>query len=416
MTHQTEDLSALLDREARRRHTGRWFAAALVLAVLAGGTLWWWLGGSGTAGPAYVTEPVTRGALTVTVVATGTVQPTRQVEVSSELSGTLVSVEADYNDRVAAGDVLARLDDTKLRAQVANSEAALVAARARVDQAQASLDQAQSNYEARGRLDRLGTTSRLDFIGYEATYKGAKAALEIARADVTLAEAAASSVRSDLDKTLIRSPITGVVLDRAADPGKIVASSLNAPTLFTIAEDLAAMELRVDVDEADIGKVEVANPARFTVDAYPGRAFGATITEVRFAPEATEGVVTYKAILAVDNADLALRPGMTATATITVAEIADALQVPNAALRYAPPQVAEDEGGNGGGLIGLIMPRRPGAETPATATGHAVWVLRGGSPVEVPVETGASDGRHTVVSGGEIAEGDAVVTDQTEAR
>jgi HlyD family secretion protein len=416
MAGRSDDLSALLAREGGRRHTGRWVAAALVAAVLAGGTLWWGLGGSGTASVTYVTEPVTRGPLTVTVVATGTVQPTRQVEVSSELSGTLVAVAADYNDRVQAGDVLARLDDTKLRAQVTNSEAALVAAKARVDQAQASLDEAQSNYEARGQLDRLGATARLDFLGYEAAYRGAKAALEIARADVTLAKAAASSVRSDLEKTAIRSPITGVVLDRAADPGKIVASSLNAPTLFTIAEDLAAMELRVDVDEADIGKVGVGNAARFTVDAYPGRAFGATITEVRFAPETTEGVVTYKAILAVDNSDLALRPGMTATATITVAEIADALQVPNAALRYAPPQAAEDEGGNGGGLLGLIMPRRPGGQTPATASGHAVWVLRDGAPAEVPVETGASDGKRTVVTGGEIAEGDPVVTDQTEAR
>ncbi|WP_413868336.1 efflux RND transporter periplasmic adaptor subunit [Albidovulum sp.] len=416
MAHQTEDLAALLAQEAGRRHTRRWAAALLVAAALAGGGLWWWLGGSGTTDVAYVTEPVTRGPLTVTVVATGTVQPTRQVEVSSELSGTLVSVDADYNDRVEAGGILARLDDTKLRAQAANSQAALVAARARVDQAQAALDEAQSNYEARGQLDRLGTTSRLDFIGYEAAYRGAKAALEIARADVTLAEAAASSVRSDLEKTAIRSPITGVVLDRAADPGKIVASSLNAPTLFVIAEDLAEMELRVDVDEADIGKVQVGNAARFTVDAYPGRSFAATITEVRFAPETTEGVVTYKAVLAVDNTDLALRPGMTATATITVAEIADALQVPNAALRYAPPQVAEDEGGNGGGLLGLIMPRRPGGQATATASGHAVWVLRDGSPAEVPVGTEASDGRRTVVTGEGIAEGDAVITDQSEAR
>ncbi len=415
MAERTGDLSALLAREAGRRHGGRWIAA-LAAVVIAGAGLWWWLGDSGGTGVTWVTEPATRGTLTVTVVATGTVQPTRQVEVSSELSGTIVAVEADYNDRVKAGDVLARLDDTKLGAQVANSEATLVAARARVDQAQASLDQAQSNYEARGQLDRLGTTSRLDFIGYEAAYRSAKAALEIARADVTLAEAAVSSVRSDLEKTLIRSPITGVVLDRAADPGKIVASSLNAPTLFTIAEDLAAMELRVDVDEADIGKVGVGNPARFTVDAYPGRGFGATITEVRFAPETTEGVVTYKAILAVDNADLALRPGMTATATITVAEIADALQVPNAALRYAPPQAAEEEDGNGGGLLGLIMPRRPVGASGATASGRSVWVLRGATPEEVAIVTGASDGKRTVVTEGGIAEGDAVVTDRVEAR
>lgn len=414
MAGRNDDLSALLAREGDRRRPGRWIVAALAALALALAG-WWWLAGRATADVTYVTEPVTRGTLTVTVVATGTIQPTRQVEVSSELSGTLVAVEADYNDRVAAGDVLARLDDTKLAAMVANSEATLVAARARVDQAQASLDEAQSNYEARGRLDRLGTTSRLDFIGYEAAYRGAQAVLEIARADVTLAEAAVASARSDLDKTLIRSPITGVVLDRAADPGKIVASSLNAPTLFTIAEDLAAMELRVDVDEADIGKVGIGNAARFTVDAYPGRAFDATITEVRFAPETTEGVVTYKAILAVDNADLALRPGMTATATITVAEVADALQVPNAALRYAPPQAATERG-NGSGLIGLIMPRRPGGGDGATASGRSVWVLRGAAPEEVAIVTGASDGKRTLVTDGAIAEGDEVVTDRIEAR
>jgi HlyD family secretion protein len=141
---------------------------------------------------------------------------------------------------------------------------------------------------------------------------------------------------------------------------------------------------------------------------------------VRYAPETTDGVVTYKAILAVDNGDLALRPGMTATATITVAEIADALQVPNAALRYAPPQVADESGGSGGGLLGLVMPRRPGGQAPASGSGRSVWVLRDGAtdqaPVEVSVETGATDGRRTVVTGGEIAEGDPVVTDRIEAR
>lgn len=414
MADRPEDLATLIARDGGARRMGRWITSALVVVAVAAGAGWWWLARGSGSSVSYVTEPVTRGALTVTVVATGTVQPTRQVEVSSELSGTLVAVEADYNDRVEAGAILARLDDTKLRAQVTNAEGALIAAKARVDQAQAALDQAQSNYEARGALDRLGTTSRLDFLGYEAAYKSAKAALEIARADVTLAEAALASVRSDLEKTVIRSPVRGIVLDRAADPGKIVASSLNAPTLFVIAEDLAAMELRVDVDEADIGKVAVGNPARSTVEAYPGRDFDATITEVRYAPETTEGVVTYKAILAVDNADLALRPGMTATATITVAEVADAIQVPNAALRYAPPQETA-AGGGGSGLLGLIMPRRPGADG-GTATGHAVWVLRDGTPEEVAVETGASDGKHTAILGGELSEGDAVITDRIETK
>lgn len=414
MTDRTAGLTALLARErGEQRRPWRWVAVAGI-AALVGGGVWYWLDQDTGGAAIYVTEPVIKGRLTVTVVATGAVQPTRQVEVSSELSGTLVAVEADYNDRVEAGAVLARLDDTKLRAQVTNVEASLVAARARVDQAQATLDQARTNYEARGTLDRLGTTSRLDFIGYETAFRSAQAALAIAQADVTLAEAALASAKSDLEKTAIRSPVKGVVLDRTADVGKIVASSLNAPTLFVIAEDLAEMELRVDVDEADIGRVAVGNPARFTVEAYPGRAFDAQITAVRYAPETTDGVVTYKAILAVDNSDLALRPGMTATATITVSEMTDVLQVPNAALRFAPPQEAE-ETSRGSGLIGLIMPSRPSAGR-GPATGRFAWVLREGAATQVAVETGVTDGKHTVILSGALAEGDAVITDQDGAR
>ncbi len=413
MAEQTDDTSALLEREGHGRRWGRVLAVLILLAAGIGGWVFW-SGRDTGGGVTYITEPASRGTLTVTVIATGTVQPTRQVDVSSELSGTLVEVAADYNDRVEAGAVLARLDDTKLKAQVANSEASLDAAKARVEQAEANLYEAETNYEAQGRLDKLGATSRRDFIGYETAYKNAKAALAIAEADVVLAEAALSSNRSDLEKTVIRSPINGVVLDRAADPGQIVASSLSAPTLFTIAEDLRSMELRVDVDEADIGQVRVGNTASFTVDAYSGRAFSAEITQVRYAPESTEGVVTYKAVLTVENDDLALRPGMTATAAITVDRIEDALQVPNAALRYAPPQIAEDSG-NGSGLLGFIMPRRPSGSGSGTSSGRSVWVLRAGVATEVPVEIGPSDGKRTVILAGEIAEGDAVITDQSEA-
>ena len=414
MDARSEDIAGVLaaGKGGGRR---RWIvAAAFVAAVLVGGLGYWRLSGSG-GGVSYVTEPAVRGPLTVTVIATGTVQPTREVDISSELSGTLIEVAADYNDEVKAGDVLARLDNTKLQAQVTNSEAALTAARASVDRAEAALEEARVNYEARGQLDKLGATARLDFVGYEAGYKSAAAALAIAKADVTLAEAALASSRSDLDKTVIRAPISGVILDRAADPGQIVASSLSAPTLFTMAEDLRAMALQVDVDEADIGKIRVGNEATFTVDAYSGRNFSARITQVRYAPETTDGVVTYKSILTVTNDDLALRPGMTATATITVDRVEDALQVPNAALRYTPPQVVEEDNSGGKGLIGLIMPRRPGGGESAVADGRSVWVLTDGTPVEIAVETGASDGKRTVILSDGLAEGDAVITDRIEA-
>ena len=163
------------------------------------------------------------------------------------------------------------------------------------------------------------------------------------------------------------------MLDRDADAGNIVASALSAPVLFVLAEDLTKMELQVDVDEADIGRVQVANPATFTVEAYPGRVFDATITSLRYAPETTDGVVTYKAVLSVDNADLALRPGMTATASIIVSHGEDALQVPNAALRYVPPQTATTTS-SGSGLLGLIMPNRPAEAAGEAAAGHHLYV------------------------------------------
>jgi HlyD family secretion protein len=417
MTGTTNDIAETLaaSRPARRRSRGLLLAALAGIVLIGGLVLQQRL--TADPGASYVTTPAVRGPLTVTVTATGTIQPTTQVDVSSELSGTLVAVEADFNDRVEVGQVLARLDDTKLRAQVANAEAALIAARARVRQADASAREAKENYEAEAALDQRGVTTRRSFVSFEAIFNRAEAEREIARADEATAEANLVLQKADLEKSVIRSPIRGVVLGRTVDAGQIVASSLNTPTLFTLAEDLSRMELRVDVDEADIGRVAVGNEATFTVDAYGGRSFPATITQVRFAPETTNGVVTYKAVLAVDNSDLALRPGMTATATITVRQIEDALQVPNAALRFAPPAAeipVEDEDEGGGGLIGLIIPKRT-TETAIAEGGPAVWVLRGGTPERVEVEPGDSDGSTTAILGGPLAEGDLVITDQAEA-
>ena len=234
----------------------------------------------------------------------------------------------------------------------------------------------------------------------------------MARADLTLAKANLALARADLDKAVIRSPIQGMVLNRKAGAGQIVGPGLNDPVLFVLAEDLARMELLANVDEADIGQVAVGQAAVFTVDAFDGLSFDATITQVRYASEVTDDVVTYKAVLAVENPDLRLRPGMTATATITVAEETGALLVPNAALRWAPPRAANGQAG-AAGLAGLILPSaasRMGSS--AVGTGRSIWVLREGAPVEVPVQIGASDGRMSVVMGEGLAKGDPVITDQ----
>ena len=229
-----------------------------------------------------------------------------------------------------------------------------------------------------------------------------------------------ASQQAILSKATIVSPINGVVLDRSVDAGQIVAASLSAPELFSIAEDLTQMELQVDVAEADIGRIKVGDKASFTVDAYDDMLFPAQISLVRYASESTDGLVTYKAILSVENDDLLLRPGMTATADVIVAQYAAVLLVPNAALRFAPPQVIEEEASNGdsgsGGLLGLIMPSRSRGGAARVVSASTVWVSRDGAAVEIPVETGDSDGLQTIVTGGDLNSGDLVITDMIEGK
>lgn len=405
------DLARLLTARPRR-HRGRWIWAGLAVLALGSGAIWYLgFGAQSAEDVSYVTAPVERGDLTVSVTATGTLQPTTRVEVSSELAGTLAKVEIDYNDPVAVGQVLALLDTSKIAAQVANAKAQEASARARLVQAEATATEVAETLATQQELSSKGLASRSNMVTVEANDARARAAVDMARADLTLAEANHALARADLDKAAIRSPIDGVVLNRKAEAGQIVGPGLNDPVLFVLAEDLTRMELLANVDEADIGQVRVGQGAEFTVDAFDNRDFAATITQVRYASEVTDDVVTYKAVLAVENPDLTLRPGMTATATITVAEETGALLVPNAALRWAPPKVASGQGASG--LAGLILPSPASRNPPqAVGSGKSVWVLKDAVPVEVSVELGATDGRNTHVSGAGLAEGDAVITDR----
>jgi len=401
-----------LDRAGRPRFN--WLAYSIVAVIVAVGAWYWLTRADAERGVEFVTAEATVGGFVVTVDATGTVEPTNLVEISSELSGTLDEVNVDFNDTVEVGTVLATLDTTQLEAQLAVSKAQLDAAEARIAMVQAGLDDATQKFEAARSLEARGITPRQAFFTQEAAYNRARAELESALADKALSEANLDLQQAILDKACICSPIHGIVLDRAADPGQIVASSLSAPILFTVAEDLSQMELQVDIDEADIGRIAVDNEGTFTVDAYNERRFPATVTEVRFAPQTVEGVVTYKAILTVDNSELLLRPGMTATAEIAVAEVDDALIVPNAALRYAPPrdpgetQTDDDRSG----LLGMLVPDRP--EERAEGDVRTVWVMRDGQPEEVPVVTGDSDGSVTEVVDGALRSGDLVITDRVD--
>ena len=405
-------------KSGRRRRL--WTIAAVVVVALAGLGAWM-MSGSGGPSVTYTTQPVTEGDLTVTVTATGTVEPTNQVTISSELSGTIRSVSADFNDSVKKGQVLAALDTDTLNANLALARATLTARQADVAQMQATVAETDLALTRADDLVARKVSSQQTLEAAKANSERAKAALASARASEKIAAANVSIAETNLAKAEIVSPIDGVVLSRDVEPGQIVAASLQAPTLFTLAEDLRNMQLEVGVDEADMGKVKHGDRATFTVEAFPGRSFPAEIEQVRYSPETVEGVVTYTAVLTVDNAELLLRPGMTATADITVETVKDAIQVPNAALRWSPPVEESARTANrGAGLLGLLMPRGPGRGQPQQNNGAAngrakVWVLRDGAPVAVPVTVGSSDGVHTAVTGALTANDKVVVGSRTQS-
>lgn len=420
--HVTSDKRDIQDVLAAAPVRGRWrrrLVPAALAAAAAFGAWAWFAPAVQDAAGIYDAVPATRGALLVTVIATGTVEPTNLVEISSELSGTLRAVNVDHNDQVTVGQELAQLDTDKLEAALAHSRAALEARRARIAEAEATVNEAQQQFARIAVLAERAVVSEQSLQAAQAALSRAEATVAVTRADAKVAEADLRSDETNLAKACICSPIAGVVLERNADVGQIVASALQAPVLFTIAEDLRQMELRVDVDEADMGVVTVGAEASFSVEAHQGRLYPARIAELRYAPQTIDGVVTYQAILSIDNSDLSLRPGMTATAEIVVERIADALLIPNAALRFAPP-IAAEEGAKGGGLLGLLLPRRPSDQQAVPRDGGAgtrtVWVLKDATAVPISVETGATDGTMTAIISGALAAGDKVITDMDEAR
>jgi len=399
-----------------------WVWGSVLVVLLAGGGLWWWLASrAASAAPSYSTQPVARGKLTLTVTANGTIQPTRTISIGSELSGTVLKVNVDVNDTIKKGQVLVVLDTAKLRDQILRSQAAVAAALAKVDQAGATVVEAGTTLRrledvARRSGGQVPSLAELD--GARAAVARAVADQTSARAGVSDARAALSTDQINLGKASIQAPADGVVLTRAVDPGNAVAASLQAVTLFTLAEDLSRLRLWVYVDEADVGVVKVGQDATFTVSAYPTRAFPARTTRVGFGSTITDNVVTYLTYLDVANADLSLRPGMTATATITAQQRTDVLLVPNTALRFTPTVAAKAAKTNLFANMGPRLPggnRRPASAGASTALAKQVWVLPegdGAAPVAVAVVPGISDGHMTEVTGGDLRVGMRVITDQ----
>jgi HlyD family secretion protein len=400
-----------------KKHLKRWLIIAL-LAIVGGTSAVVWMKVEGSDSMQYQTQKVQRGNLTMTVTATGNLEPTNQVDVGTEVSGTVETVEVDYNDHVKIGQVLARLDISKLQAQVLKSKAALESARAKVLETQATVNETRDELTRLKRVWELSDNkvpSQRDMDAAHAALQRALAAETIAKAQVSEAQATLESNETDLSKAVIHSPINGIVLTRSVEPGQTVAASLQSPVLFTLAEDLTKMELHVDVDEADVGQVKEGQEATFAVDAHPNRTFPALIAQVRYGSQTVNGVVTYKTVLNVDNSDLSLRPGMTATADITVKKVENAILLPNAVLRFAP-LIKEKEATSDGGLLSKLLPRRHRSsqeqrKNDIVDNKQHVWTLRDGQLISIAIMTGVTDGKMTEVVSGDIEPGMELVVD-----
>lgn len=413
----------LLSEPVRRpwlRRPMLWVALTLLLA--AGGGLWaWWEDRAAQALPQYTTQVAALGDLTLHVSANGTLQPTRSVNIGSELSGTVLKVLVDVNDRVRRGQVMVELDTARLGDQILRSDAAVAVAQAQLVQASTTVGESRATlarFEEVGRLSGGKVPSVAEMAAAQAAVARFDAEATAAGARVRDAQAAQSTDRINLSKASIRAPADGLVLTRSVDPGNAVAASLQAVTLLTVAEDLTRLRLWVYVDEADVGSVSVGQSAVFTVSAYPARRYPARITRVGFGSTITDNVVTYLTYLDVDNTDMSLRPGMTATASILARQRNHVLLVPNAALRFVPSATAAPA--KGGITSGLLMGpprnvRKSAAAGASTATARQVWVLpEGEHPVAMAVNVtpGISDGRMTEITAGELRPGMRVITAQ----
>ncbi len=423
-TKQGPALKQLLASKSGGLFSGRWLwptGALVVIAVAA----WLFLRtGEDKAAPRYTTEAATLGTLVVKVSATGNLQPTNTVDVGSELSGIVDKVYVDDNDEVNKGQILAQLDLSRLQDAVAKSRASLAAAEAQVLQAQATVAEARATLSRFRQVSQLSggkVPSKTEMDSAEANLKRAEANVASVRASVTQARATLQSDETNLGKASIRSPIRGVVLSREVDPGQTVAASFQAPVLFKLAEDLTKMELQVDVDEADVGQVRAGQKATFSVDAWPGREYSAVITRVGYGAQEAEGVVSYLTVLEVANDDLSLRPGMTGTADITTLTRENALLVPNAALRFTPAASDAAEKKSGGSVMGALLPRMPRQtrkprQVDSNSGAQRVWVLQDGQPAAIDVQTGATNGRVTEVTGGALKAGMQVITEALSAQ
>ena len=395
----------------------------LLAAGLAG---WLWKGrSSGKPELKLETAKAERGRLVAKVTASGTLSAIVTVQVGSQVSGRIAELHADFNSTVKKGELIAKIDPQLFQAAVDQASANLMAAQGNLARAQAQATDARRQADRARQLAEQKLVAQADADTAQSNADALVAAVQAAEGTVAQARASLSQARVNLAYTDIRSPTSGTVISRNVDVGQTVAASLQAPTIFVIAEDLAKMQVDTSVAEADVGRLKGGMAATFTVDAYPSEAFRGTVRQIRNSPQTLQNVVTYDAVIDVANPDLKLKPGMTANVTFIYAEKENVLKVPNAALRFKPPPGLVPEGGPGGrsGPRGEGGARAEGAgaaqgggapagaRPPDTLDRRVVWVTKDGKPTPVRVRTGISDGSFTEVVDGDLEAGADVITD-----
>jgi HlyD family secretion protein len=374
----------------RRRLVGALIAVIVVGAAVA----WWRL--PGAAAVRYETVPMTRGAVTRTVNATGTVNPELTIIVGSYVSGVIQALYCDYNSRVKAGQICAKIDPRPYQSVVSQDQANLAVAKAQLEKDRANLAYTKLSYDRNRWLVEHKSVSQDAADLAKNAYDQAQAQLGLDQAAIDQRQAELEASQINLGYTDIVSPVDGTVVSRNVTMGQTVAASFQTPTLFLIATDLTKMQVDTNVSESDIGGIKQGDKVSFTVDAFPKRQFDGTVTQVRQAPQTVQNVVTFDVVASADNRDLVLMPGMTASARIIVDQRNDVLRVPNAALRYLPG--------------GLINPPTPGTTPPAPAAeGSRVWVLRDSEPVSVPVVPGLDDDAFTEIVSSDLHADDRII-------
>jgi HlyD family secretion protein len=376
-----------LDTQKSRKFSWLWYGVVLLLVV--GVAAYFLFLNKSANNIKYITQNIEKKDLVVKVSATGNIEPTNTVDVGIEVSGTLAEVYADFNQYVKKGEILARIDTTKLESRVKNAEAGLLVAQANMNERKYALEDA-TNELARGKKTLESTNGKYpsdkEFDALKINYHKSIATYNAAKGGVIQAEAQLKSDEDDLKKAVVKSPINGIVLDRKIEVGQSVVSSMQIPVLFTLAEDLSKMQLLLSVDEADIGEVHEGQQVEFTVDAYPEHTFEGVIVQVRFNSVIVSGVVTYSTVVEVDNSLLLLRPGMTATAEIITKVVKDSFVVPNAALRFVLDEKSKQ-----------------------TTKGKQIWILQNNTPKSIRIDSNQTDGILTSVSGDALSEGMQVI-------